>query len=805
MASIQVDKVLEGLNPQQREAVLHHEGPLLVLAGPGSGKTRVITHRLAYLMTQGVRPSHLLALTFTNKAAGEMRRRVEQLVGHSGVLVATFHGFCARLLRWYASLAGLQENFSIYDRDDSVSLVKQIIKQGGSKFEGMRAAEVLAAISNCKQALWTPEEYQQHCQQDFSGDMLLGEIYADYQQRLQLSNAVDFDDLLFHVARLLAENSTLRARLDARFQFILVDEYQDTNSAQFQIVRHLAGDYPHIMATGDPDQSIYGWRGATIQNILDFRRHYPGAKQIRLEQNYRSTPNILRVADHLISYNSQRLEKTLRTDRAEGRPIRLIRFPEGSDEADAIAGKIATAIETGRRRPRDFAVFYRTNYLSRSIEQSLRRYRIPYQIVRGTEFYQRMEIKTMVAYLQLIHNPEHDEAFKRVVNVPARAIGKTTVNRLIQFATDKRLSLMEAARRAEQIDSLGKRARGALLQFVALIDGLSRCGTEEVHELLREVAGRTGYLAKFEESGSEEDTARAENIHELIEDASQFDAEYQAEIEESSPLEAFLQNVALTSDQDGMRDKEDVVSLMTLHAAKGLEFPEVFIVAVEEGVLPHARSRDTDVAAVEEERRLLFVGITRAMDELQISFTRHRGFGGWDRDAVPSSFLRELPLEELERHGIDMHFSRADEEDEFALADEFASRDEFAQADEIPAADESTFEDDAEFEDDADEWEPEPERKSKRPVSRGGVIPASRMDGASAADDRLPVDEVDLGRGTIVTHPEHGVGTVVGGGGSGRNATVEIRFAGESSTRSFRVAFAPLTVVRSGRKELDGE
>ncbi len=804
MSAIGTAKILEGLNPRQRQAVLHHEGPLLVIAGPGSGKTRVITHRLAYLMSEGVRPSHLLALTFTNKAAEEMRRRVRELTGHTGVLVGTFHGFCARVLRWYASLAGLKENFSIYDRDDSLSAMRQVLKQGGEEFRSLRPSKVLTAISKCKQDLLTPEDYRRRCSTDHRADPLIAEVYEAYQTRLQLANAVDFDDLLLAVVKLLADNEAIREELDTRFQFVMVDEYQDTNLAQFEIVRQLSHRFPNLMATGDPDQSIYGWRGATIRNILDFRRHYPTAKLVRLEDNYRSTPNILRVADTLIAYNTRRLEKTLRTDRAEGSPVRLIRFASAADEADAIAGRIAAAISQGRRSPRDFAVFYRANYLSRTLEQSLRRHGIPYQVVRGTEFYQRKEVRDLIAYLQLVYNPDCDEAFKRIVNVPARAIGKTTLGHLVADATVRGRSLMESARHADKIDALGKRAKAALQRFVELIDVLTKIGAPGVKELLEAIVERTGYCRQLEESGTDEDLARVENIRELIEDAAEFDAGFIAGGEYATPLEAFLQNAALTSDQDGLREDVDTVSLMTLHAAKGLEFPSVFIVAVEEGILPHERSRNSGEEAIEEERRLLFVGITRAKDELQLSLTRVRGVAGQEQPSVPSSFLRELPMQEIRQEGFrlssvqfdasgggETDWEDAEWDHDRAWDDEVAGGEDFDEPE--------IFERLAALGDEAARGS----RDSAKPARSlpAGLVRASSLDD-SAGDRRTELGEGEaFSRGTVVMHPEHGLGKVVGQGGSGRNATVQVQFARDTDPRSFRVAFAPLTVVRTARDE----
>ncbi len=789
-------RLLEGLNEAQREVVLHGEGPLLVVAGPGSGKTRVITHRLAYLMDRGVRPSHLLALTFTNKAAGEMRRRVEELAGHGGVWIGTFHSFCARLLRWYASLAGLGDNFSIYDRDDSLSALRQVLKELGPDFRSVRPSHALAQISRCKRELLTPEEYRQRCLTDFRADSALAEIYEAYQRRLRIANSVDFDDLLLLVVKLLAENEPIRTELDDRFQFIMVDEYQDTNAAQFEIIRLLSSRFRHVAVTGDPDQSIYGWRGADVKNILEFRRSYPDAKMVRLEQNYRSTPTILRVADCLIAHNAQRLDKSLVTERAEGPPVRLDRFPTPADEADAIAARIAATVHRGRYRPRDIAIFYRANHLSRVLEQALRRTGVPYQIVRGTEFFQRAEIKDMVAYLQLIYNQRCDEAFKRIVNVPTRGIGKTTVTRLTAFAADHGLSLLEAARAADRIDSLGKRAQQALQRFVDLMDELSRADTGKVRTLLEAVAERTGYLKSLEDSSDEEDQSRAANVHELIDDAGEFDEQCALMETDESPLELFLQHAALASDQDGLEESRDAVSLMTLHASKGLEFPVVFIVGLEQGILPHDRSLQSEQPhALEEERRLFFVGITRAQDELYLSLAAARGFGERRQPAVPSQFLQELPLEELQRSG---------------LSGSLASL-EWEEATEDTDADNGDWERSLDWDDESRQTPSvrrNPRPRSKVQISADAIRPASAWESA----DSMPAAGVQEGRseqreeegleqGAVVTHPDYGLGKIVHCDGKGKNKTVRVQFVQETDPRSFRAAFAPLTVIRRSATE----
>jgi DNA helicase II / ATP-dependent DNA helicase PcrA len=632
---------LDGLTDAQREAVTHRDGPLLILAGPGSGKTRVVTHRVAWLLEQGIPGQSILALTFTNKAADEMSRRIERLTGDPTVWVGTFHRFCARLLRKYAPIVGLQENFTIYDADDSVRAIRQTLGQLPVDAEGSTPETIAKAISWAKNNLMAPDDYRPRA------GHALGRVvevaYPAYQTLLLQSNAVDFDDLLVHVATLLRDNPEIRAALDERHQFILVDEYQDTNLAQYAIARALSIDHANLAVTGDPDQSIYGWRGANLNNILEFERDFPDVHVVRLEQNYRSTQRILRVAAELIAHNIRRKEKSLFTENEPGRPVRLVTYGTQRDEADGIAGRIAAEIRSGRRRPSDFAVFYRVNALSRSFELALRQQGVPYQMVNGLEFFQRKEIKDILAYLHLLNNPRDGVAFARVINVPPRGIGKTTVDRLQEYAARHGLPLLEAARQADRIESIKSRPVGLLARFVALVDRLSAALGGPIEEVLGLVLSETGYQERLRDSEDEEDQQRLANIEELLTVARDFD-ERQGQ---SATLEGFLEETSLVSDTDAWETDADRVTLMTLHASKGLEFPVVFLTAVEEGILPHERTRQHD-QQVEEERRLMFVGITRARQELQLSTARCRDFRGQRKLTIPSSFLMELPRREME-------------------------------------------------------------------------------------------------------------------------------------------------------------
>ncbi len=486
-----LNHLLDALNPPQREAVEHTDGPLLILAGPGSGKTRVVTHRIAYLLAHGVPGHQILALTFTNKAADEMRRRVDELAPGSSVWLSTFHRFCARLLRKYASLVGLTENYTIYDTDDSHKALKQTLEGLDLELTHVTPERIQAAISWAKNNLIRPEQYEP--QPGSPLGRVVQKVYPAYQARLLANAAVDFDDLLLHVATLLRENVDLRRHLDARYRYIMVDEYQDTNLAQYTIARALSIDHPNLAATGDPDQSIYGWRGANLNNILEFEQDFPKVRVVRLEQNYRSTQRILRVADQLIAHNKRRKPKGLFTENAEGRPVRLVTHHTNKVEAEAIVARIAKDVAEGRRRPRDFAIFYRTNALSRTLEFALRQFGVPYQMVNGLEFYQRREIKDVLAYLHVLNNPRDGVALLRVINTPPRGIGRSTIARLNEYANAKGKSLLEAAREAGLIPGLAKRAAVAVAKFVALIDSLGLVRSRPVEQIIKAVLDESGY------------------------------------------------------------------------------------------------------------------------------------------------------------------------------------------------------------------------------------------------------------------------------------------------------------------------
>ncbi|CAN5212824.1 UvrD-helicase domain-containing protein [soil metagenome] len=632
-----MDDLLSDLTPSQAEAVQHGEGPLLILAGAGSGKTRVITRRVAYLLQQGVRPNNILAITFTNKAAGEMRHRVESLVPGSRVWVSTFHSLGAKLLRIYGDRLGIDKNFTIYDTDDRNKLVKEAILQANLDDTKFTPDRIAGAISKAKNALQTPPEYAKTAFDFFA--KTVAAVYPLYEKKLRHANGMDFDDLLFLPAMALRHNEEFRADLDARFKYVLIDEYQDTNSAQYEIARRLSLNYPNLCVVGDPDQSIYKWRGSDIRNILDFERDFPAATVITLQQNYRSTKAILHAASTLIDRNKQRKKKILTTDNQDGEPVRVLTFDNGLDEAEGIAIRIRDAVKEKRFRYRDHALFVRINALTRSLESAFVKHGVPFQIVKGLAFYDRKENRDVLAYLRLLVNPQDTVSFLRVVNEPARGIGKTSIERLQAYANAKEISLLSAAGQVGQITDIRGKAATGLRDFHKLITELRSEVERPPHEIIPMVLDKSGYRAMLIESKDDDDAERLANIEEVVTAARQFS-------EEDSPrtLSDFLETIALASDVDSFDEESDRVSLMTFHSAKGLEFPVVYLLAVEQGLLPHERSMGKD-EDLEEERRLCFVGMTRAMKELYLCHARTREFRGQILYAIPSIFLDELPPE----------------------------------------------------------------------------------------------------------------------------------------------------------------
>lgn len=635
---------MERLTKPQQAVVEHQEGPLLVLAGPGSGKTRVITHRIARLIESGVDPRRILAITFTNKAAREMFERVRTLVPGNNVWISTFHRFCAYLLRRNARLVGLKSNFTIFSSSDQTSVVKQVLNDLDIDPIHYPPSNILNQISRAKNDLITANQFAQNFNERM-GDhyqAVVARAFPEYQKLLLRSNAVDFDDLLMHVVQLLAENDELRAQLDEHYQYLLIDEYQDTNMAQYQLIRMLGHNTQNVCATGDPDQSIYGWRGARIDNILRFEHDYPSAKIIRLEDNFRSTKSILRAADELIAHNVQRKEKTLVTQNEEGVPVELHMYNDGREEADMLAATIKNLYENDGVNWSDMAIFYRVNALSREVEYALTRWQIPFQVAAGVAFYERAEIKDLLSYLRLICNPDDHAAFSRIVNRPTRGIGKQTQNTLRRWAEENRWTMMEAISQVDQHPTLGKRPKFAIKKFGELMDQFSLAAAGSMEQLLRNVIDRIGYLQGMKLT--EADYAQMSNIEELLTVARQYDKDNP----DDPTLEGFLEATSLASDTDAIDVEAGQVTLMTLHAAKGLEFPHVFIVGVEQNLIPHERALKTnDPREYEEERRLLFVGITRAKKQLVLTQTRQRAFRGKTLHTIPSDFLREMSLSQI--------------------------------------------------------------------------------------------------------------------------------------------------------------
>ena len=641
--------ILDSLTPAQTEAVTHGDGPLLVLAGAGSGKTRVITRRIAYLMSRGVPASQVLAITFTNKAAGEMRERTEALVpGARKPLVTTFHSFCARMLREYGERLGLDPAFTIYDTADQTAAIKRALAQLNLDPTHFDAGKVAEVISRAKNRLQRAADYGAAPRMDFLAQHL-ARLYEAYEAILRESHALDFDDLLLEVALGLRDKEEFRELLRERFRYLLIDEYQDTNHAQYVIARDLAGRRRNLCATGDPDQSIYGWRGAELSNILDFEKDFPDAKVVRLEKNYRSTKTILAAADGVIRHNRDRRPKGLFTDNPQGEPVRIVQ----ADDEEAEAGTIVRRIGELRARGlayRDVAVFVRTVAQTRAIEDGLRRAHppIPYEIVRGTSFYERKEVRDILAYLEILHNPNDEVNLRRIINTPARGLGDKTVDVLLAFARKEGIALFHALPHVDQMPELAGRARAAVTRFKDLTDRLLEEPRESMKDLIDAVIHESGYAASLSE---EDDKERLENLGELVTLGANFDRDAAAAGPEDDTvprgLEGFLQTVALASDQDGYDEHADRVPLMTLHAAKGLEFPAVFVAGCEDGLLPHVRSRE-DQSQVEEERRLFFVGLTRAKQFLTLTYGRFRRVRGRPERHVPSPFLREIPRETVE-------------------------------------------------------------------------------------------------------------------------------------------------------------
>lgn len=628
-----------GLNPQQAEAVINTEGPMLIMAGAGSGKTKVLTCRVANLLQKGVRPYRILAITFTNKAAAEMRERVNNMSGPAAkdVWLFTFHAFCARFLRMEIDkLPGYGGNFAIYDTADSQNLIKQILKEMNLDDKRFQPSGILSRISNAKNALQDAAAFARQAG-DFY-EQKVADIYSRYEQKLQLNNALDFDDLLMLSIKLLQENKEVREKYQDRFDYLLVDEYQDTNHAQYLLTKLLAAKHRNICVVGDADQSIYGWRGADIQNILDFEKDYPDAKVIKLEQNYRSTQIILDAANAVIENNTGRKPKNLWTENKSGADIIYFQAVDERDEARFVIEQLQNLQRTENKKLGDMAILYRTNTQSRIFEEMLIKSGISYNMVGGLKFYERKEIKDIIAYLRVIFNPADSLSLLRIINVPKRGIGDASLAKIQAYAAANNVSLFEAVSNAAAIDGLSSRFVSKLDDLAGIIfELMNLAGEAPVEDLIDRVLRDTGYLEELENERTPQAQSRIDNLHELISVAQEFAAS-----EEENNLENFLAHVALVSDIDDTEMGEDAITLMTLHSSKGLEFPVVFLVGMEEGLFPHARTL-MDETEIEEERRLCYVGITRAKEKLFLSSTKMRTIYGNTVTYPPSRFLQEIP------------------------------------------------------------------------------------------------------------------------------------------------------------------
>ena len=799
------------LTEPQQAAVDHFEGPLMVLAGPGSGKTRVITHRIARLLERGVRADEILALTFTNKAAREMSERVERLLGGTRVQVSTFHRFCSRLLRVYPDHVGLKDNFTILDSSDQAQLVRKIMKQIGFDTVMHEPRRVLNRISKARNELISADAFRRRYE-DRVGDPLdavVYEVFPEYEQRLLHQNAVDFDALLLHVVDLLVNSNELREILDEQFRFVLVDEYQDTNLAQYRIVRALSQQFPNVCATGDPDQSIYGWRGARPENILQFEQDFGDTRIVSLDQNFRSTASIVRCADQLISCNPRRHRNALTTDNETGDPVRLRVFADSEAEANGIALDIAEAVNSNERKYSDFAVFYRVNALSASVETALSRHGIPFQVAAGFSFYERTEVRDLLGYLRLIENSSDDAAFERIVNRPARGIGKTTVNRLTDFALQQGISMMQAAERSDEIPKLTARSHRPLNAFVDLIHKLhKRAAQVGVPTLIEKLMAEIDYLALWADEHDEVDQDRKANVYELVR-AARIYQDAHDDPDNPPSLQGFLEMASLTSEADSVDNSKGVVTLMTMHAAKGLEFSVVYITGVESGLVPHERAvRNGDPASFQEERRLLFVGVTRAMHELHLTQTRERFFRGTRRYTIASPFLSEMVLDVVcdddvaappihNSNSLDSYVQQA--------------RDRYQAAQALPgksllmsAADLEKKLADREAKNNGepasqnwpgDESFPVPAVVDDVNEIDAGVIravtSAASGTGASAAHY--------LTAGTSVRHPRYGRGVVIDASEGSSRATVTVLFEADDREETFVAAQCPLQPIGSIR------
>lgn len=737
--------LLEGLNDAQRTAVSHTEGPLLIIAGAGSGKTRVLTYRIAYLLRMGVHASHLLALTFTNKAAQEMKERISHLVGQAqskAIWAGTFHAIFARILRQQAERIGYTNSFTIYDTDDSLNAIKAVMNSLGVSQQVLPPQGVRGRISAAKNAMIPWQEYARNA--DTIIDKQTGQIYEEYEKRLRQSNAMDFDDLLLNMIRLLENHPDVLEQYQDRFRYLLVDEYQDTNRAQYKVVNMLARKYRNICVVGDDAQSIYRWRGADIRNILDFERDYTDATVVRLEQNYRSTKVILAAADSVIRNNRKQLKKKLWTDNVEGEKITVLACRDDRDEAENVARTIRTRIEQHGYKYSDVAILYRTNAQSQSLEDALRRVNLPYHIVSGVSFYKRKEVKDTIAYLRLLVNPTDSESVLRVINEPARGIGQTTLERLQEYATQTNQPLFDVLRGVEMVPNLQKRTVTAIKEFVDIIVRHQESMNELTPASLAQAyIEATGLPFFYKQQDTDESLDRWNNIERVLSHIAE-----QQEMDETLTLATYLEQVALVSEQDDPELGNNRVAMMTMHAAKGLEFPLVVIAGMEQGLFPLAKA-EMDPSEQEEERRLFYVGITRAREQLVLSFAERRYRFGELVFARPSMFLSELDKETLQVTGQVMRGAGAS-----------PSRPTTPPRPQRPQG---------------SSYSQIPSGESYSQVSGSGSVPSLRV-------------------GQRVRHPMFGVGTVMGLSGVGQQAKATVQF-GNGQRKQLMLAYAKLEII----------
>jgi DNA helicase-2/ATP-dependent DNA helicase PcrA len=763
------------LTEAQHQAVEHFEGPLLVLAGPGSGKTRVITCRIARLMERNVAAENILALTFTNKAAREMQERVERLVGGQRVRVSTFHRFCSRLLRRWPEHAGLRQNFTILDQSDQVSLVRQIMNEEKLDAVFHDASRVLSRISRARNEMITSEVFRERFEQRPGNalDAIVNQVFPRYEARVRQQNSVDFDDLLLHVVRLLEDETLIREQLDDYFQFIMVDEYQDTNFAQYRIVQAMSQIHPNLCVTGDPDQSIYGWRGARPGNIAAFEKDFPNVQVVSLDQNFRSTQRIVACADRLISHNRRPHRGQMVTENAEGDPVRLLYFENAEAESNGIADEISRTVAEGKARYSDFAVFSRVNALSRLVETALSRHQVPYQVASGYSFFERAEVRDLIAYLRLIENHSDNAAMDRIINRPTRGIGSTTMLKLRNYAQKHGISLFSAAMESQQVPGLTGRSLKAIRSFVDLITRLhEQSGEGRVAPLLERLIAEIDYLSLWKEETDEVDIDRLANIHELISAARQYDAATEEAFDspdstlgqhyEPPSLQGFLELATLSSEVDSVDASKGAVTLMTLHASKGLEFPAVYIIGVENGLIPHERAvREGDLSSFEEERRLFFVGMTRAMQQLTLTQTSERTFRGMRRATISSPFLGEIQGTIQRETSIATPAAVTE-----ALLDQhlMQARRRFEAAQKIG--------------------------DSRRIMTASELAARQTHPNSSATDDQPAV--FAFRQGMLVRHPRYGRGVITECSSGGHRATVTVRFEIDDAVHTFVASRCPL-------------